>query len=192
VESGKKEIEWIREYGTLDALNELWSKIKALEANGLPLGRAFEYMVLRAFELDAENRAIVEYPYTVSLFDEQVVEQIDGFIGIPSSGIYAMAESKDQLENVSITPIYKLRGQLARRPSNLIGCFFSKSDYTHPAKLLSHFLFPQTILLWSRKDIDFCFENAYFVDAMETKYRFALKEGITNLDLKLHFESTRT
>ncbi len=190
MEADEKYKDWIRAFEDLESLKGLWFKIKALEPNGLPSGKAFEYMVLRAFELDGEKRATVEYPYTVSLFDEQVVEQIDGFISVPGSGIYAMAESKDQLDNVSITPIYKLRSQLARRPSNIIGCFFSKSDYTNPAKLLSHFLFPQTILLWSRRDIDFCFEHAYFVQAMEIKYRFALKEGITNLDLKFHFERT--
>lgn len=130
---GAPDIDWIRDgYRDLNALSYLWSKIKDLDSMGQSLfhGRAFEYMILRAFELD--SRAEVEYPYTVSLFGQQIVEQIDGFISISRSGIYALAESKDQMDNVSITPIYKLKGQLARRPSNLIGCFFSKRDYTPP------------------------------------------------------------
>lgn len=68
--------------------------------------------------------------------------------------------------------------------------FLKERLYT-PAKLLTHFLFPQTILLWSQRDIDYCFENTYFVEAMEAKYKFALKEGICNLDVKTHFERIR-
>lgn len=172
----------IQEVQDLVGLHRMWLKIKAGETlAGWPEGKAFEYMILRAFELD--QQAEVEYPFPVELLDVEVVEQIDGFIRIGRSGINALVESKDFSRNISISYIYKLRSQLARRPAGLIGCFFTKEDYTPSAKLLSHFLFPQTILLWSGNDIDFCFENAYFVKGLEEKFDFALKHGIPNLSL---------
>lgn len=177
---------WIQDYKDLVSLNGLWEQIKQGEPikvgdDNWPIGKAFEYMILRAFELDSD--ANVEYPYPVELLDVDVVEQIDGFIRVPRSGIHAMVESKDLGKNISIASIYKLRSQLARRPSNLIGCFFTKLDFTPSAKLLSHFLAPQTILLWTGRDIDFCFERAYFVHGLEEKFNFALKNGIPNLSL---------
>lgn len=178
-ESYKTEIQKIQD---LNSLQAFWLRVNRGEmVDGWPSGKAFEYIVLRAFELDPS--AEVEYPYPVELLDVDVVEQIDGFIRISRSGINAMVESKDYGKNISISSIYKLRSQLARRPSGLVGCFFSREDYTPSAKLLSHFLFPQTILLWSGNDIDFCFENAYFVKGLEEKYDFALKHGIPNLSL---------
>ena len=52
-------------------------------------GKAFEYLILRAFELEG---ASVQYPYRISMQDE-IVEQIDG--AIHADGISAIVESKD-------------------------------------------------------------------------------------------------
>jgi hypothetical protein len=42
-------------------------------------GEAFEYLVIRAFEIDPLEPATVRYPYEVSLFGEKV-EEIDGAV----------------------------------------------------------------------------------------------------------------
>ncbi len=182
MEAADKYVDRIREYKDLASLSDLWEYIKVGEnLIDWPSGFAFEYMMLRAFELD--SRTQIDYSYPVDLLHVDVVEQIDGFIRVPQSGLNVMVESKDYNGNISIASIYKLRSQFARRPSNLIGCFFTKQDYTPSAKLLSHFLFPQTILLWSGRDIDYCFENDYFVQGLEEKFSHALKKGIPDLDL---------
>lgn len=174
----------IREYQNLLELKGLWDKIKSgTQIDSWPSGKAFEYLILRAFELDSDSQA--HYPYSVDMLEFKIVEQIDGFVQVPKSGISAIVESKDLDENVGIAPIQKLKGQLSRRPANLIGCFFTVRGYTLPANLLSHFLFPQTILLWTGRDIDFCFENDYFSKGLEAKYVFALKNGIPLLDLQM-------
>jgi len=60
-----------------DGLRELWENIQQDNTLGWDSGKAFEYLVLRAFQLDG---AEVTWPYEVSLFGEEVIEQIDGAV----------------------------------------------------------------------------------------------------------------
>ena len=57
-------------------LKNLWSAIKKGDTPGWEAGKAFEYLVLRAFELEHTTRepVSVRYPYSVTLFDEKVEE----------------------------------------------------------------------------------------------------------------------
>ena len=57
-----------------DGLEHLWRGIAAGKTPGWPDGIAFEYLVLRAFELE---RAEVRYPFIVDL-PSGIHEQIDG------------------------------------------------------------------------------------------------------------------
>ena len=68
-ENAIKSLQW-------DGLRSLWSQIENRSTPEWDSGQAFEYMVLRAFELDG---AEVKWPYRVRLFGEEV-EQIDGVI----------------------------------------------------------------------------------------------------------------
>src|ERR1700704_4599431 len=83
-------------------LQKLLAAIRSGEPPGWDKGEAFEYLVLRAFELD---QAQVRYPYEVTLFDERA-EEIDGAVHIPT--LSALVESKDLGMNVAIGPIAKL------------------------------------------------------------------------------------
>jgi hypothetical protein len=108
-----------------DGLRTLWDNIENRSTPGWDAGRAFEYLVLRAFQLDG---AEVKWPYSVTLFDE-VVEQIDG--AVHCVGLSCLVESKDFADKtVDITPIAKLRNQLLRRPAGTVGLIFSRTGFT--------------------------------------------------------------
>lgn len=163
-----------------DLLN-FWDKIKSKNLNEWASGKAFEYLILRAFELEG---AIVRYPYSVLLFG-QIVEQIDGCIHLSNKHLHVLAEFKDQKDKVNIEPIAKLRNQLLRRPSTSIGCVFTTSGFTEPALVLSQFSFPQTILLWENDNIEYCLKNKRFIKGLEEKFKIAVQESFTNFDLTI-------
>jgi hypothetical protein len=64
------------QHATRDDLLQLWSKIQQRDTPGWEPGKAFEYLVLRAFELDG---ARIRWPFSVFLEDQEV-EQIDGAV----------------------------------------------------------------------------------------------------------------
>jgi hypothetical protein len=118
-------------------LRQLWAAIQRGDTPGWEPGKAFEYLVLRAFQLDG---AVVTWPYRVSLFDQEV-EQIDGAVHCAS--LPCLVESKDLAVNVSFEPIAKLRSQLLRRPSGVLGLMFSSKGFTVPARLLAQLALPR-------------------------------------------------
>ncbi len=138
-----------------DALLHLWHTVIANDSTDdfwIP-GKAFEYLIVRAFELEG---AEVRYPYSVPIAEE-IVEQIDGVVY--AQGLSCLIESKDWKEYVGIEPIAKLRNQLLRRPGTVIGSIFSRGGFTNPARTLAQFLAPQTILLWNGDEILYALEN---------------------------------
>ena len=143
-------------------------------------GKAFEYMVLRAFELDG---AEVKWPYRVKLFGEEV-EQIDGVIY--SGGLSCLVESKDFADksNVDIAPIAKLRNQLLRRPASTLGLVFSRTGFTDPARHLSYFSLPQTILLWNGEEIKYALEKEIICELLTLKYRVCVEDGLPDYDVR--------
>ena len=104
-----------------DELGKLREAIKRRDTPGWDAGKALEYAIIRAFELDG---ATVRWPYPVSLFGEEV-EQIDGSVGY--AGLYCLVESKDEEDDIAIAPLstrrslrldFKLQpGQERRRPT---------------------------------------------------------------------------
>lgn len=171
----------VRSYKTHGELLTLWESIRSANGTvGWDAGLAFEFLVLRAFEIEGGS---VEYPFSVKLFDELEVEQIDGMVEFSNEGFNFLVESKDQANKISLAPLAKLRNQLSRRPSNLFGCFFSRSGFTEGAVQLGHFFAPQTILLWDGDDVDFCLRNEYFLQGLKRKFKYAMKEGKPKLTL---------
>ena len=144
---------------------------------GFDAGKALEYFLLRAFELEG---AVVTWPYQVDLFDIQV-EQIDGVIYWDSLSF--IIEAKDRRENVSIESVAKLRNQLLRRPSSTIGVIFSSSGFTEPAIMLSKFLAPATILLWTGDEIQLAFASRTMCDGLIKKFRYSVERGLTDYNL---------
>ncbi len=161
-------------------LRSLWKKIEKRNTPGWDAGKAFEYLVVRAFQLDS---AKVRYPYGVQLFGEEV-EQVDGVVYC--SGLSCLIESKDFANkvNVDIAPIAKLRNQLLRRPASAIGMVFSRTGFTDPARHLSYFSLPQTILLWSGDEIKYALEQESICDLLVLKYHKCVEDGLPDYDVR--------
>ena len=166
-------------------LRALWDKIKKKRTPGWPPGKALEYLVLRAFELD---KATVRYPYSVRL-DGEELEQLDGAVHI--GHLSCLVEAKDYGNEpfpeketpVNFEPLAKMRSQLLRRPAQAIGAFFSTSDYTDPALILARYLAPQTILLWEKKHLEYALQKENICALLQVKYRHCVETGEPNFNV---------
>ncbi len=161
-----------------DGLQTLWEAIERRDTPDWEPGRAFEYLVLRAFQLDG---AQVRWPYSVRLFEEEV-EQIDG--AIYHDGLSCLVESKDQAEPVAFGPIAKVRNQLLRRPAGTVGLLFSRSGFTPPAHSLAYFALPQAILLWDGEEIGYILQQKKACDLLLLKYRACVEDGLPDYDVR--------
>jgi hypothetical protein len=155
-----------------EGLEDLWDRTEIGPVAGWPPGRAFEYLILRAFELDG---ATVRWPFEVTLGDA-VVEQIDG--AVYSGHLSCLVEAKDSSSFVDIAVLGKLRSQLARRPAGTIGMVFSRSGFTHSTVSLAGFMAPQTMLLWSGAEVEDCLTQQRIAAVLLAKYRECVEEGI--------------
>jgi hypothetical protein len=162
-----------------DDLLNLWKKIEADNTPGWEPGKAFEYLVLRAFQIEG---AYVEWPYTVTMGEltrtetGKTAEQIDGFIHT-TEGLACLVECKDS-SKVGKDPIDKLRSQLLRRPSAVIGIVFSQGEFTDPAALLALFGAQPTILLWSGDEVKLALQHKWFCKGLIAKYRWCATRGL--------------
>ena len=164
-------------------LQNLWASIKQGDTPGWEAGEAFEYLVLRTFELEhsEEEPVGVRYPYEVNLFDEKV-EEIDGAVHLP--GMSFLVESKDWKDNVPIGPIAKMRNQLLRRPAGTVGVLFSQRGFTPSAVALAHFTLPQAVLLWTGPELDLAFSERAMARYPRLKYRVCVEDGIPDYDIR--------
>lgn len=157
-----------------NGLVALWESIKAGhtdDSNWSP-GKAFEYLVLRAFQIEG---AEVCWPYSVHV-SGMVVEQIDGVVY--TEGLACVVESKDWKDQTGFGPIAKLRSVLLRRPVGTVGLLFSRSGFTEAARRLAEFLAPQTILLWSGTDVTYALTRETMIDGLRLKYRYAIEHAL--------------
>lgn len=166
--------EYEKMIGLLDwpGLWDLWGAIQRRDTPGWDPGKAFEYLVLRSFQLDG---AQVKWPFQVEVLEEEV-EQIDGVIY--SSGLAFLVESKDLAEPVAIDPIAKLRYQLHRRPAGTMGIVFSSSRFTYPAQVLAQFISPQSILLWSGDEVEYALQRNSISELLVQKLRHCIENGL--------------
>lgn len=162
-----------------DGLIDLWEAIEAENTPEWGSGKALEYLVLRAFQL---NGAEVRWPYSVRM-DGQEVEQIDGVIY--TQGIACLIECKDKSTRVNIEPIAKLRNQLLRRPGAVIGSVFSRKGFTDPAMTLARFSAPQTILLWTGEEVHYVLEKKCICRGLITKYRVCVELGLPDYNIRV-------
>src|SRR6266567_5995264 len=148
-------------------LQNLWTDITAGTVDKWwPKGRAFEYFIVRMFQLDT---AEVTWPYEVHLFGGEAKEQIDGSVRF--GGLHWLVESKDENEGIAIDPIAKLRNQLLRRPWGTIGLVFTTTRFTPSAVLMTHFALPQPILLWTGAEVQHALSNRKICKYAQEKYR---------------------
>ena len=157
----------------------LWEGIKARDTHEWGAGKAFEYLVLRAFDL---NDAVVRWPFGVSLYGQrEIVEEIDGSVRV--GGLYSLIESKDENGDIAIAPIAKLRNQLLRRPAGTFGMVFSSHGFTDPARQLAHFALPQSILLWTGDEVEYALNQQNICELCEMKYRMCVDHGMVDFDV---------
>lgn len=171
-----------------EELLALWQKIWRRSPTGWPPGKAFEYLILRAFELEG---AVVRYPFEVRWGSNEggsgryALEQLDGVIHLGE--LHALVESKDEAEPVNVEPVAKLRNQLLRRPAGVIGICFSTLGFTMPAGLLANMMAPQTVLLWYGSEVDACLRadssRRPFVGVLHHKHRVAIETGLVDLQV---------
>jgi hypothetical protein len=162
-------------------LLRLWNGILNGNTPGWGDGKAFEFLVLRAFELEG---ATIRWPYSVDIAGLNV-EQIDGAIHFEDINFSILAEFKDSSKTLNIEPVSKLRNQLLRRPAGAIGSIFTTNGFSEASLLLAQFISPQTILLWERDNIEFCLRRGEFRDGLLKKYRHTIETGDPTLDLTI-------
>ena len=154
-----------------DGLRDLWDRSANGRAAGWPPGKALEYLILRAFELDG---ATVRYPFEVTLHDS-VIEQIDG--AVYAGYLSCLVEAKDSTSTVEVAVLAKLRAQLARRPAGIIGAVFSRTGFTNSAYALAGYFAPQTVLLWNGQEVEECLRQESIAVTLLAKYRECVEEG---------------
>ena len=186
------ELEYIEKISTYtwEDLETLWAAIQQRDTPDWASGKAFEYLVLRSFQLD---NAEIRWPYSVRFQGSgDKLEQLDGVIYF--SELACLIECKDyhdadgQKKNINFEPVAKMRSQLMRRPSSAIGSIFSSSGFTRPALTLANFTSPQTILLWNGIEIEYCLTKRVFCRALVTKYRKCIEFGIHDYDITVEEE----
>jgi hypothetical protein len=162
-------------------LRRLWNLIDEgrTAGDGWEAGKAFEYLVLRAFQIEG---AEVRWPYEVEI-DDNVVEQIDG--AIYTDGLACLIECKDRTTKADIEPVAKIRNQILRRPEGTIGIIFSRYGFTASALTLARFTLPQAILLWTGEEIAFALERRYMRKMLLAKYRRCIEEGAPDYRLNM-------
>lgn len=172
-------IEQIIRYATHADLLTLWRAIAEKATPEWPDGKALEYLVLRAFELEG---AQVRWPFRVHVADEEV-EQIDGVVY--TDGLACLIECKDEAKPVNVEPIAKLRNQLLRRPSATIGIIFASQGFTEPARILAGFVAPQTILLWSGVELSYALQHRFMRAGLLMKYHQCIERALPDYNIRL-------
>ena len=168
----------IQHFDKWKKLRDFWGKIQKADTPGWAAGKAFEYLVLQAFNLDG---GAVRWPYPVEI-ENEVVEQIDGFVHI--GRFSCVVESKHTGKAVAIAPLAKMRNQLLRRHSGAIGLVFSFSGFTNAAVILARYIAPQAILLWTGREIEQALDDNKMLEHLEYKYRTCLETGIPDASIQ--------
>jgi hypothetical protein len=156
-------------------LADLWSAVKANNTPGWAKGKAFEYLIVRAFELEG---AKVTYPYRVAEDAVPEAEQFDGVVY--DQGMAFFVEAKHYHSPTNFEPAAKLSTQLRRRPGVCLGMLFSTSGFTRPAKELARHLAPYTVLLWEPDEIEYALLEIGMLEGLRRKYRGAVEHARPN------------
>jgi Restriction endonuclease len=110
-----------------------------------------------------------------------IVEQIDG--AIYTDGLSCLIECKDQEGNIAIDPVEKLRNQLLRRPSAMVGLVFSSRGFTASTLILAQYSASQAILLWEADDLEYALSHQRMRVGLVQKYRYCVERGLPHYSL---------
>lgn len=172
MEGEEKYIGWVRSMSRIGLL-DLWEQVKTgRDLAPWPRGKAFEYLILRAFELEG---AEVIWPYRGEW------EQVDGALYV--DGLSCLVECKHWREPVGFGPIAKLKVRVDRRPPPVIGLFFSVSGFSVPAVDEFHAQPLRNLLLWEESDVNLALRLG-MRSALGIKWRKAVEEAVMDHELK--------
>ena len=156
-------------------LQQFWSAIQSGHTPGWPKGKAFEYLIIRAFEVEGVP---VRYPYEVP-GGSGTIEQIDGAVHLDA--VSFLVESKDfSKRKTDIEPLAKLDMRLQRRPTATLGVLFSRHGLTDAALEIS---IPRNLLLWQGNEIDIAIRNQKMRTGLLIKYRHSIEDGVRDYNL---------
>lgn len=137
-------------------------------------GKDFEYLIIRAFELE---RVQVAYPFRVAVHDgANTTEQIDG--SVLHQGTRFLIESKAWDRRVDRAPLALLTTQLSRRPPQTMGSVFTLFGYTAAALALTNMTSPIRLLLWVPEELRVALTEGAMTEALAFKYRWAQEQGV--------------
>ncbi len=156
----------------------LWRQINAGTTPGWDQGKALEYLVVRAFELE---KATVVYPYEVR-DGRLLIELIDGVVCVDH--LTCLLESKDHDKALDHDPLADLRDQLLRRPPSVIGCCTSTSGFTLNARKRAVLAAPQRILLWEAPEIEYALTKGRMCRGLYAKYRHCVERAMPDFNIK--------
>lgn len=159
-----------------EGLKRLWLKVQKHNTPGWEAGKALEYMIIRAFDLEGVE---VAYPYSNKVINAQ--EQFDGYVFIKDLGVGFIFECKDWAKNVAFDELAKVHGRLTYRTPTTFGVFVSRNGFTPSATELMYMMHPHNVLLWSFEDIEECFKHHKFVKALKYKYQYAMMTANPNI-----------
>lgn len=157
-------------------LRQLWARIQERRATEWAPGKALEYLVLRAFQLDGAG---VRAAFDVRVKDAPF-EELDG--AVYAAGLHCLVECKDRRQPLGTEAIAKMHSQLLRRPAGTVGLMFSPGGYQPSAKTLAQFAAHHPVLLWYRDEITHVLERENPCEMLHRKYRLCVEEGAPHQD----------
>jgi hypothetical protein len=166
---------------TREDLLRIWQGIRAgAPIPRWPAGKAFEYLVVRAFDLEG---ASVLWPFQVTYPQRfGTMEQVDGVVYLGERVF--LLESKQRSEPAAAADVARLRMRLESRPPGTMGVLFSARDFTLPTEILTQFATPLNVLLWASEDLDLALAEGSMVAGLRDKLAHATESGLANLSLK--------
>lgn len=156
-------------------LLHVWQQIKmGSPIPGFQVGKAFEYLVIRAFQLE---KADVRWPFQVTYPQKfGTMEQIDGVVYLSQRAF--LIESKDLSEPAAIESVAKLRFRLESRPPSTMGLLFSVRDFSLPTEVFTQFASPLNVLLWGSSDLDIALSSQSMIEGLRQKLEYAIEYGL--------------
>lgn len=158
----------------------IWDRIQSGERiAGWARGKAFEYLMVRAFQLEG---VVIRWPFEV-LYPQRfgTMEQHDGFVYLRDRAF--LVESKATAEAPGIEAVAKLRFRLEARPPGTMGLLFSISTFSEPTEVFTQFASPLNVLLWTGLDVDWALRTGQMRPGLEQKLRHANEFGLSNYSL---------
>jgi hypothetical protein len=138
---------------------------------GWPPGKALEYLILRAFQLEGAD---VTWPYEVRR-DGTLLEQVDGAVYF--EGLACLIEARDWRVPLDFMSVAQMKMRLLRRPKMTLGAVFNNGTFTEAAHRMAELLPPPDVLLWERQAIAQALEQGTLREGMKRKLRYAIEQG---------------